>query len=149
MAGMDSLLPRISLGAEWGIAGRVPVARSKLHGHRGVAAFDPERVEYVELDAPYYYYPVCCGTGAQAQAIKAAFARSQSLKNPDDPRQLVFTVLPGHGAMIAEKWVPGKAPLELIWEHMDAGYLQIESYVPQGPMAYVPSPGGRMVLREE
>lgn len=148
MFGMDGALPQVALGAGW--AGAVaPVARSKLHGHRGIAAYDPRRVEYVPLDEPYFHYPVSCATAAQAEGIKAAFARSQALQNPADPRQLVFTVLPGHGAVIVEKWVPGTRPFQLIWEYMDAGYLRVHNLIPQGPMAYVPGAQGLMELRTE
>ncbi len=144
MMGMDSALPRITLDPAWGVDAPVPVVRSKLHGHRGIAAYDPRRVEYVALDPPYYHYLVSCATEAQARGIVAAFARSQALQDPADPRQLVFTVLPGHGAVIVEKWVPGKAPFEAIWEHMDAGSIVVENRIPQGPMAYTPAGDGRM-----
>ncbi len=73
---MDEPLPRITLGPEWEVQAQVPVARSKLHGHRGVKAFNPKLVEHVDLDTPYYHYPVSCSTEAQANAIKAAFSRS-------------------------------------------------------------------------
>ncbi len=149
MMEMDRALPRIRLGPEWGIEAEVPVVRSKLHGHRGVAAYDPQRVEYVPLDPPYFYYLVSCATEAQAHAVKAAFARSEALQNPEDPRQLVFTVLPGHGIVIAEKWVAGKRPFQVIWEAMDAGSLEVENRVPQGPVSYIPSPEGRHVLHTE
>src|SRR5688500_12746213 len=76
-----------------------PVVRSKLHGHRGIAAYNPEYVEYAPLDPPYYRYLVSCATGAQALGIKQAFARSEALRNPVDPRQVVFTILPGHGVV--------------------------------------------------
>jgi hypothetical protein len=56
-------------------------------------------------------------------------------------------VLPGHGVVIVEKWVAGKAPFQTIWEHMDAGYLHVHRRVPQGPMTYVPGPDGRMFVR--
>jgi hypothetical protein len=147
MMDMDSLLPTITLGPLWGIPSPVPVVRSKLHGHRGVAAYDPRHVEYAPLDLPYYRYLVSCGTDAQARGIKAAFARAEALRNPDDARQVAFTVLPGHGAFIVEKWVAGKAPFQVIWEAMDAGALQVDNRVPQGAMAYVPGPDGRMVLQ--
>ncbi len=141
--GMDVSLPRI----RWdGVD--VPVARSKLHGHRGVRAFDPALVEFVPLDPPYYHYPVSCATEAQARGICAAFARAEALRKPDDPRRLVFTVLPGHGVVIVEKWTPGKAPFQVIWEAMDAGQLVIDSHVPQGGMDYRPGTDGRMVLVE-
>jgi hypothetical protein len=49
--------------------------------------------------------------------------------------------------VIVEKWVAGKAPFQIVWEYMDAGHLQVHSRIPQGPMAYVPSPDGRMFVR--
>jgi hypothetical protein len=147
MMALDRNLPRISLPPDWDISVEVPVVRSKLHGHRGVAAFDPRYVEHVTLDAPYYHYPVSCATEAQARAIESAFARSEALQNPEDPRQVVFTVLPGHGVVIAEKWVSGKSPFQIIWEYMDSARLVVESDVPQGPLAYQPDSGGRMILQ--
>jgi hypothetical protein len=147
MMDMDSLLPSVTLDPAWGISSPVPVVRSKLHGHRGVAAYDPRLVEYTPLDLPYYRYLVSCGTDAQARGIKAAFARAEALLNPDDVRQIAFTVLPGHGAFIVEKWVAGKVPFQAIWEAMDTGALQVDNRIPQGAMAYVPGPDGRMVLQ--
>jgi hypothetical protein len=114
LMGMDSALPRIRLAGGW-----APAARSKLHGHRGVRSFYPQRVEHVVLDAPYYHYPVSCSTEAQARGIRAAFSRSQALANPKDSRQIAFTSLPGHGVVIVEKWAPGKVPFQAIWEAMD------------------------------
>jgi len=150
MMEMDKALPRIELEpGTWDIPAQVPIVRSKLHGHRGVSAYDPRFVEYVPLDPPYYHYLVSCATDGQAKGIKQAFARSQALRDPKDRRQLVFTVLPGHGVVIAEKWVAGKAPFQLIWEYMDAGYIQIANRVPQGPMSYTLGQDGRMHLREE
>jgi hypothetical protein len=146
MYDMDGALPRVDLGD--GRGATAPVARSKLHGHRGVGAYDPALVEFVALDEAYYHYPVNCGTAAQAEGIKAAFARSVALRDPKDPRQVAFTVLPGHGAVIVEKWVPGKAPFQLIWEYMDAGSLRIESRIPQGLHHYEPGADRMMVLRE-
>jgi hypothetical protein len=154
---MDSSLPDIVLNKDWEDRygklphdqSRVPVARSKLHGHRGVGSFDPRFVEHVQLEAPYYYYPVACGSEAQANAIVSAFSRSQALNHPSDAREVVFTVLPGHGIVIVEKWVSGKAPFQVIWEYMDAGYLEVVSRVPQGMLAFEGEPGGRKVLRED
>ena len=147
MMDMDSPLPTITLGPAWNVTTQVPVARSKLHGHRGVVAYDPRRVEYVPLEPPYYHYPVSCATDAQARGVKGAFARSEAMQNPDDPRQVVFTVLPGHGVVIVEKWVPGTVPFQVIWASMDAGYLQVENRIPQGPMEYARGADGRMVLQ--
>lgn len=150
MMAMDEPLPRVPLRLETSegqVTFQVPVARSKLHGHRGVAAYHPKHVEYVPLDAPYYHYPVSCATEAQAHGIRQAFARSEALVNPSDPRQVVFTVLPGHGVVMVEKWQTGKTPFQLIWEFMDAGYLEIEAPVPQGWYSYEPEPDGRLHLR--
>jgi len=147
MMDMDRALPTVTLGPAWDVSQPVPVVRSKLHGHRGVAAYDPRLVEYLPLDPPYYHYLVSCATDAQARGIKQAFARSQALREAEDPRQVAFTVLPGHGVVIVEKWVPGKAPFQVIWEYMDAGCLQIENLIPQGPMEYGPGPGDIVTLR--
>jgi hypothetical protein len=143
---MDDGLPWVNPGAGWDLSAKVPVMRSKLHGHRGMGSYDPRVVEYVPMAAPYFNYLVTCGTGAQAVGVKAAFGRSQALRNPDDPRQIVFTILPGHGLILVEKWVPGKVPFQVLWEAMDSGQVQIDSYVPQGPMAYLPDQIGRLVL---
>ena len=140
---MDSLLPRVEYAGS-----EVPVVRSKLHGHRGIESFDPELVEYAPLDPPYYHFPVTCATWAQADGIKGAFSRAESLQNLGDPRQLAFTVLPGHGVIIAEKWAPGKAPFQQIWEAMDSGALNVDNHVPQGVYGYSPDLKGAMVLDE-
>jgi hypothetical protein len=145
---MDQLLPRITLPEAWRTNGPVPMLRSKLHGHRGIVAFDPERVEFVPLDPPYYDYLVSCASDAQAMGVKEAFSRSQALRDPGDPRTVVFTVLPGHGVMIAEKWVDDRAPFEEIWGAMDANALAVTSKVPQGRLRFVED-GPRMLLEEE
>jgi hypothetical protein len=62
---------------------------------------------------------------------------------------LAFTVLPGHGVVIVEKWVPGKAPFQVMWEAMDAGRLVPANDIPQGMMGFVPGADGRMVLRAD
>jgi len=147
MMDMDSLLPRIEHSSVGGVKTQVPVVRSKLHGHRGVKAFNPDLVEYVPLDPPYYYYLVSCATEAQARGIKAAFSRSEALRNPNDPRQIVFTVLPGHGVVMAEKWQKEKVPFQVLWEAMDTGDLVIDPHVPQGTMGYT-AENGKMMLRE-
>lgn len=146
MMDMDRALPSIELGPGWPTRGRVPVVRSKLHGHRGVSAYDPGRVEYVPMDLAYQFYPVSCGTEAQARGIKQAFSRSESLRNPADPRTVAFTILPGHGAVLTEKWVRGKAPFQVLWESMDAGHLEVANEIPQGTLAYLPDGSGRRVL---
>jgi hypothetical protein len=149
MMEMDASLPRITLPPEWGLPGQVPVVRSKLHGHRGVRTFSAQEVEFAPLDPPYYHYPVSCATEAQARGIIKAFSRAEALQNPDDPRKVVFTVLPGHGVVVVEKWVRGKKPFQLIYEMMDDGRLVIENYIPQGAMAYAASTGGMMELVDQ
>jgi hypothetical protein len=148
MVKMDEPLPRLTLGSAWGCQAEVPIVRSKLHGHRGVRAYDPRRVEYVSMAPPYQHYPVSCATDAQARGIEDAFSHSEALQNADGPRHVVFTVLPGHGTVIVEKWLPGTGPFEAIWRAMDLGYLQVDRHVPQKPIKYVSSPDGRKVLRE-
>ncbi|HEX9596364.1 MAG TPA: hypothetical protein VF982_05750, partial [Anaerolineales bacterium] len=149
MMDMDELLPRIKHDSIAGVTKDVPVVRSKLHGHRGVRSYNPALVEYVPLEAPYYHYLVSCATAAQARGIKEAFSRVESLRNPDDPRQAAFTVLPGHGLVVVEKWQSDKAPFQLLWEFMDTGDLVIDSHVPQGPMHYEQDADGHMHLREQ
>ena len=142
---MDKDLPKIMMES----GQKVPVSRSKLHGHRGVKAYDPNRVEHVFLDTPYYHYPVSCSTEAQAHAIYIAFSRSKALQNPDDPRQVIFTILPGHGIVIAEKWVPGKEPFQVIWEFIDADWLVVDNLIPQGPLNFSLDESGMMVIQSE
>lgn len=144
MAGIDQALPWVKLSRWWGLPDRVPVVRSKLHGHRGIAAYDPRRVEYAALEPSYQYYPVSCATEAQAQGIIQAFSRSEAFRHPEDPRRVVFTVLPGHGVLIGEKWTQGKAPFQIIWEYMDAGFLTVANRVPQGLTEYIRNSDGRM-----
>ena len=68
--------------------------------------------------------------------MQEAFASSYALRNPQDPRQVVFTVLPGHGVVIVEKWVEGKAAFEVIWEAMDHKVIEITNTIPQGPFTF-------------
>lgn len=139
---MDKDLPWVKL--ENGL--EVPVSRSKLHGHRGVNSYSPDHVEHVFLEDPYYHFPVSCSTEAQAHAIHNAFSRSAALQDPDDPRQVVFTILPGHGIVIAEKWIPGKVPFQVMWEYMDAGWLVVDNMVPQGLLTFEQDDKGMMIL---
>jgi hypothetical protein len=141
MIGMDMKLPRITLSN----GAQVPIIRSKLHGHRGVRSFNREIVEYVSVPESYLYYPVSCSTDAQYRAVQEAFSSSSSLMNPDDPRQIIFTVLPGHGVVIVEKWVEGKQPFQVIWEAMDQKNIEISNDIPQGPFTFQ-TEGQRSIL---
>ncbi|MFY9344916.1 MAG: hypothetical protein WAT39_20655 [Planctomycetota bacterium] len=143
---IDAQVPRLTVPAAFGVADAVPAVRSKLHGHRGVAGYDPRTVEYVPLAPPYFDYLVSCSTEAQAHGIADAFGRSRSLRDPADPRTVVFTVLPGHGMLMVEKWVPGRKPFEELLSAMDEKRIDICSRVPQGWMRYAPV-AGRMELR--
>ena len=150
MMDMDASLPRIALAPpQWEQEAEAPVVRSKLHGHRGVKSFDPALVEYAPLEPQYFDFIVSCATEAQARGVRDAFSRAQCLLNPDDPRKLAFTILPGHGVVIAEKWVPGTVPFQVMWDAMDSGQLVIDSHVPQGRMRYEPDESGQMALVEE
>jgi hypothetical protein len=149
MMDMDEALPEVAHETVGGVQIAVPVIRSKLHGHRGVKTFNPELIEYVPLEAPYYHYLVSCATAAQARGIKEAFSRAECLLNPDDARQAAFTVLPGHGLVIVEKWQDDKAPFELLWSYMDSGDLVIDPHVPQGEMSFEMEDDALMHLREE
>ena len=132
MIGMDLGLPKVTLKND----AQVPVIRSKLHGHRSVRSFDWTHVEYVPLPESYLYYPVSCSTDAQYRAVQEAFSNSYTLQNPQDPRQLAFTILPGHGVVIVEKWLEGKSAFQLIWEAMDQKMIEITNRIPQGPFAF-------------
>lgn len=145
MMRMDAVLPQVRLAGQ---PAPVPVLRSKLHGHRGVAAYDPDRVEFVPLDAPYYAYPVSCSTEAQAVAIETAFRRARCLQNPHDPRTIAFTVMPGHGLVAAEKWVPGKVAFQELWEAIDSGALAISKEIPQAWLGYRLDGARKMVVFE-
>lgn len=145
MIGIDTLLPRIKIEFNGKGSVEVPIVRSKLHGHRGISAYNPEMVEFVPLDEPYYYYPVTCATEAQARGVMDAFSRSEVLKNPEDPRKIAFTILPTHGVLIVEKWVPGAKPFQTIWEYFDQGHLVLDNRVPQGPVEFVERAGRRVL----
>ena len=132
MIGMDVRLPRVTLKNGM----QAPVIRSKLHGHRSIRSFDPARAEYVPLPQSYLHYPVSCSTDAQYRAVQEAFSSSMALQNPQDPRQIVFTILPGHGLVIVEKWVEGKAAFQVIWEAMDEEAIEITNHIPQGPFVF-------------
>ena len=145
---IDLRLPRITPHASFGVAGDAPVVRSKLHGHRGVAAYDPRSVEYVPMERTFHDYLVSCSTEAQANGIADAFSRAQCLRDPADPRTVAFTVLPGHGLLMVEKWVPGAVPFEVMLRAMDERRLVVCARVPQGRLGYL-AVGERMELRLE
>ena len=117
----------------------VPNVRAILHGHLGVDAYNPTRVESVNLDPLYYTQLVSCGTGPLARGTAAAFARSQALSNRDDPRSLVFLEQPGHGVIVVEKWTEAGAlrpAFDLIREALTEGHLQMSFDIPQGPFGW-------------
>jgi hypothetical protein len=117
----------------------VPNVRAILHGHLGVDSYDPRHVEAVLLDPLYYTQLVSCGTGPLAAGTAAAFARSQALRDLDDPRQVVFLEQPGHGIMVVEKWPsPGRSrpPFDTIRAYLEAGYLRTTLDIAQGPLRW-------------
>ncbi len=130
---IDTGLPSIEVEG----GGLRPVVRSKLHGHCGVVAYDESLVEHVPVHQSYQRYPVSCGTDAQVRALVEAFSRSEALRDPEDPRRVVFTHLPCHGCFLVEKWSSELQPLESIWRLMDSGGLMVDpAAVPQGPYGY-------------
>ena len=142
---IDAALPTIVLNDQE-CSASVPVVRSKLHIHRGIRSFDERYIEYAPLPIRFQKYLVSCATNAQAFAVTEAFSNSRSLRSPSDPRQLVFTVLPGHGIIILEKWMAGERPFQLIFKYIDSGKLEIENTLPQGPLEYYRARNNRMVL---
>jgi hypothetical protein len=50
---------------------------------------------------------------------------------------------------MAEKWVPGKAAFEELWQAFDSGALQISKEIPQGWHTYRPDGARRMILSED
>ena len=102
-----------------------------------VAAYNPEHVEFAPMDAVFSRYPVTCGTRGQAEGVKEAFARSEALRNPQDPAGWSSRCSRRTGCSSSRNGCPAKAPLQAIWEAMDAGDIVIESRVPQGPETFV------------
>jgi hypothetical protein len=167
VAGMDTVVPSVEAVEMMGLCERVPHhqhlnshglaltvpnVRAILHGHLGVAAFDPERVEAVMLDPLYYIQLVSCGTGALAEGTATAFARSQALKDLRDPRRIIFLEQPGHGVMVVEKWPPvadGSRPFDTIHDYLTAGHLKMTLDIAQGPVHWEPvtDAEGRPVMR--
>jgi hypothetical protein len=159
VAGMEPVVPSVEAVEMMGLCERVPMhqhlnshglpvnvpnVRAILHGHLGVAAFDPERVEAVMLDPLYYTQLVSCGTGALAEGTATAFARSQTLNDLRDPRRIVFLEQPGHGVVVVEKWPPkedGSRPFDIIHEYLSVGYLQMTLDIAQGPVHWEPALG--------
>jgi hypothetical protein len=130
----------------------VPNVRAILHGHLGVGAFDPSKVEAVRLGSLYYTQLVSCGTGALAEGTATAFSSSESLKDLNDPRRVIFLEQPGHGVMVVEKWPPqddGTQPFETIHEYLSSGVLQMTLEVSQGPVTWEKATGadGRAIMQ--
>jgi len=163
--GMDSIMPSVEAvemmgicqavpGRLWrnsrGETVRAPAVRSILHGHVGVAAFNPDHVECASLDPLFYRHLVSCGTGELANATAAAFARSEALRDPSDPRTVVFLEQPGHGVVVVEKWLEDKSAFDAIYECVAEGHLRVAMQVPQGAVRWEPSttPGGRRMLEK-
>ena len=128
----------------------VPAIRAILHGHIGVAAYNPEYVECVSLDTLYHAHLVTCGTNRLADATAAAFARSVALRDPADPRTAVFLEQPGHGVVVAEKWLEGKSAFDAIYEYVAEGHLRVAMQVPQGTVRWeaLTAPDGRRMMQK-
>lgn len=120
---------------------QVPNVRAILHGHVGVESYDPAYVESVFLDEAYYQYLVSCGTGALAHGTAGAFSRGACLRDLSDPRAVAFLEQPGHGLVVVEKWVEGKAPFQVLREALETGRLCITNHVPQSHVDWVQAEG--------
>src|SRR6185369_15585781 len=167
VTGMDRVVPSVEAVEMMGLCERVPHhqhlntlglavntpnVRAILHGHLGVAAYDPERVESVMLDPLFYSQLVSCGTGALADGTANAFARSESLKDLKDPRRVIFLEQPGHGVMVVEKWPAvedGSAPFDTIHDYLSTGVLQMTLDIAQGLVRWemAPGPDGQNLMR--
>ncbi|MBI4770049.1 MAG: hypothetical protein HY784_06455 [Chloroflexi bacterium] len=125
-------------------------ARAILHGHLGVAAYDPNLVEVVSLEPLYYEYLVSCGNGALAHGTAGAFSRSAALREASDPRGLVFLEQPGHGVVIVEKWTDRPQPFSVIREALESGQLRMTMQVPQGPIHWqqTVAVGGKFMVQK-
>ena len=135
-----------------GVPITIPNVRAILHGHLGVGAFDPGLVEAVMLEPLFYSQLVSCGTGALADGTAAAFARSQSLQDLNDPRRVIFLEQPGHGVMVVEKWPgqdDGSSPFDTIHDYLSSGALQMTLDIAQGFVRWQMSmgPDGRNLMR--
>jgi hypothetical protein len=139
MLSIAQAVPTHTRTLDSGAPANVPNLRALLHGHLGVAAYDPAYVEAVELEPLYYTQLVSCGTGPLALGTASAFARSKALRDLNDPRRLVFLEQPGHGVMVAEKWSDasdGRTAFETIHAYLQAGHIQMTLDIPQGPITW-------------
>lgn len=119
----------------------VPNVRAILHAHRGVDAYDPQKVERVVLDEMFEAFPVSCGTLPLAKASAAAFGRSVALSDHDDPRLIVFLEQPGHGVIVIERWAASAStdPFDAIHQSLVRGDLVLSKRVPQGESRWTES----------
>jgi hypothetical protein len=167
VTGMDRVVPSVEAVEMMGLCERVskhrhlnshglpvtvPNVRAILHGHLGVAAYDPQRVETVMLDPLFYSQLVSCGTGALAEGTATAFARSESLKDLHDPRRVIFLEQPGHGVMVVEKWPAsddGTGAFDTIHDYLSSGVLQMTLDIAQGLVRWemAPGPDGHSLMR--
>ena len=167
VAGMDRVVPSVEAVEMMGLCERVPKhrhlnshglpvivpnVRAILHGHLGVAAYDPDLVEAVMLDPLFYTQLVSCGTGALAEGTATAFARSESLKDLHDPRRVIFLEQPGHGVMVVEKWPAtddGSQPFETIRDYLGTGILQMTLDIAQSLVRWEMATGsdGQRLMR--
>lgn len=115
-----------------GLSASVPNVRAILHAHRGVDAFNPQRVERIVLDEMFEVFPVSCGTLPLAEASADAFRRSVALRDDHDPRLIVFLEQPGHGVILVEKWSEEREPFDAIHHALVSGDLVLSKRVPQG-----------------
>jgi hypothetical protein len=85
----------------------VPIIRSGIHAHVGVAFADDSLVETIEPDRQLYPYGFGCGTDLMCEVARSTVARSSAINDPKDRRRYVRWPMLYHGEMVVELWKEG------------------------------------------
>lgn len=142
-------LARIAFGSPRFQALERTVPLSIIHLHMGIAAYNPEVVEYAPLDPAFYTFPVSCGTRELADGTAGAFARSSVLGDLHEARQVVVLEQPTHGCILVAIGVDARPPFHQIFEAIDQGHLALSFDIPQGPVRWQTTAEGRMQKAED
>jgi hypothetical protein len=85
----------------------VPIIRSGIHAHIGVASADEAMVETIEPDRKNYPYGFGCGTDLMCEVARSTVERSSAINDPKDHRRYVRWPMLYHGEMVVELWKEG------------------------------------------
>jgi len=85
----------------------VPIIRSGIHAHIGVASADEAVVETIEPDRKNYPYGFGCGTDLMCEVARSTVERSSAINDPKDRRRFVRWPMLYHGEMVVELWKEG------------------------------------------